>query len=463
MMDLLKQSEQLNQRANEPKAHALIRAQAAKQFSALNWPTKKLEAWRYSPTQRLQVEYTPQINVTNLKTFDKTPDTNSSSIEGDLRSFLSSITNTHFESIIFYNGKITSALEINSTSSKPSFFEIKTLKQSLEEGLINPTSFQGANNKLEALNLSYFDQGYLVYIHENAVIDKPLHIIHLYSSPEEKPLFQSRLYIMAAKKSQSTLLETHYVLNKIGATPSTPSTQLVPYPSSQNTIAWNNSTTVVNVDDEAHLNFIQWNEVPSPQQDTHRTHITVNNKSHLHFLQGSFCEGWRRNELTLNPQGSEAKITVHSLGLSKKQGILDQPSSIDFAGPNNQCQQIVKNLLLDQSRAIFNGHIKIQPSAQKTNSSQLHQSLLLSSEAEVDTKPELEIYADDVQATHGATVGQLNADELFYFQSRGISKEKAYSLICLGFLTALCDQLTNHAIQAYLKSRIKDVWMKEEQ
>ncbi len=89
--------------------------------------------------------------------------------------------------------------------------------------------------------------------------------------------------------------------------------------------------------------------------------------------------------------------------------------------------------------------------------------MLLSDEAEVDTKPELEIYADDVQATHGATVGQLNADELFYFQSRGISKEKAYSLICLGFLSALCDHLSNHDIQTYLKTRIKEVWMKEEQ
>lgn len=455
-MDLLKQSEQLNQRAGEPKAHALIRSQAAKQFSALPWPTKKLEAWRYSPVQKLQGEYIPQINSIDVKTHEQ------------LQSLLTSITNPHFETIIFYNGKLleastsntTSAAKTSSTTHTSALFDIKTLKQSLAEGLIDATSLKNEHNKLEALNLSYFDQGYVVYIHENAVINKPLHIIHLYSSLEEKPLFQSRLHIVAAKKSNSTLLETHYVLNKIEVnSPNAAETS----PSSSYTSTWNNSTTVVNVDDEAQLTFIQWNEVPSLQQDTHRTHITLKNKSHLHLLQGSFCEGWRRNELYLNPQGSNSEIMVHSLGLSKKGGIVDQPSSIDFSGPNNQCQQIVKNLLLNQSRAIFNGHIKIQPSAQKTNSSQLHQSLLLSAEAEVDTKPELEIYADDVQATHGATVGQLNADELFYFQSRGISKEKAYSLICLGFLTALCDHLSNHDIQTYLKTRIKEVWMKEEQ
>lgn len=514
-MDLLKQSEQLNQRVGEPQAYALIRSLAAKQFTALHWPTKKLEAWRYSPVQRLQSEHIPQINFEDIKSSTKksnasviTNQTVSSNqgesqthrelhtpgeqpppsheglqIHEQLPTLLASITNPHFESIIFYNGtpldwapkmdetSVSSSSALSGSvikakaSNTPSatntaLFEIKTLKQALSEGLIDSASLKTENNKLEALNLSYFDQGYVVYLHENAVINKPIHIIHLYSSTEEKPLFQSRLHIIAAKNSHSTVLETHYVLNK---TETALSFKAETPQSSNYTSIWNNSTSVVEIKDEAHLTFIQWSELPSVQQDTHRTHITLQNKSHLHLLQGSFCEGWRRSELTITPQGSDAEIIVHSLGLSKKDGIVDQPSVIDFAGPNNQCQQIVKNLLLNQSRAIFNGHIKIQPSAQKTNSSQLHQSLLLSAEAEVDSKPELEIYADDVQATHGATVGQLNADELFYFQSRGISKEKAYSLICLGFLTELCDHLPNQEIQTYLKSRISDVWMKEEQ
>jgi Fe-S cluster assembly protein SufD len=462
MMSLLKQSEKLNQRVGEPQAFTLIRSLAAKNFENLSWPSKKMEAWRYSPVQKLQTEFTPQL--TSTSSHIDSSRTDSLIVE----SMSSAITNPHFKTIIIYNGNLfeysNSQIQrvVNFESNYLNdLYEIKTLKKSLEQSSIDSLSLKSKDDKLEALNLIYFDQGFLLLIKENAQITSPLHLIHIHTSKERNPLFQTRLHITASKGSHATIIETHLM----AATEAQDSTSS-PHP---DFTPWNNSTSRINVEDQAHLTLIQWFETASQRQVTHRTQINLKEKTRFHLLQGAWSEGWTRNETSLTLEGADSEVLMHGIGFSKNSGTVDQPSRIQFFGTNNQFQQIYKNLLLDNSRAIFNGQIMIQPSAQKTNSSQLHQTLLLSSEAEVDTKqaevntkPELEIYADDVKATHGATVGQLNPDELFYFQSRGISKEKAHSLMCVGFLSELCDCLPDIEVQNYLKNRISQHWMKEE-
>jgi Fe-S cluster assembly protein SufD len=187
----------------------------------------------------------------------------------------------------------------------------------------------------------------------------------------------------------------------------------------------------------------------------------LGSESFLHFLSGALSSGWIRNDINITAQGSNSEIFAHGIGFSRGAGVVDQQTSLIFAEPNNKAEQVCKNLLMDSSRTIFNGRIHIQPKAQKTDSAQLHQSLLLSTEAEVDTKPELEIYADDVKATHGATIGQLSADEVFYFQSRGIKRERAQALLSQAFLLDLCERLANRDVQAFLKDRIAAYWQKE--
>ncbi len=452
-MNLIKMSEQLNQRSGEPQTHAFIRKLASKKFEELNWPSKKMELWRYSPTHKLQGDYLPQINAISEDKKDVTTNKNPldfNAIQATLRASLKDFIDPRFETIIIHQGQIILSEDSKNGLISP-HFQIISLKKALEQGLIDSSSFKTEENKLEALNLSYFEDGYFLKINEQAKLKKPLHLIYLHSSDSSSnPLFQTRFVVSCAKGSEATLIETHMVTSSLESNAHGVSGS-----------SWNNSTSLIQIEDEAHLNFIQWSETPASHQDTHRTHITLQNKSKLHYLQGIFCEGWKRNELNIRTEGSDAEMIIHSFGFSQKDGVIDQPSRIEFSNSANQCQQIFKNLLTDQSRAIFNGFIKIHPAGQKTDCSQLHQSLLLSSTAEVDTKPELEIYADDVKATHGATVGSLNPDELFYFQSRGISEEKVRSMLCLGFLMELCDELTVKSVPNYLKSRIKEFWMKD--
>lgn len=423
-MEILKYIEKLNRRSGEPQAYTLIRSLGSKAFSQLGWPSKKLENWRYSPVNRLQDDFIPQTEFTASTPVDVADHSEASSHRA-------------FHTIHINNGIVASfPPELKGS------VEVTPLREALQKGLIDSTAFDAITDSLEALNVSFFEYGFYVKIQDRVVIEQPIHWIQTHESAELKPLFQSRLFIHAGKSSSCTFIENHVLQNS-------------------KTPAWNNISTTVQVEEKAHLSFIQWAELNGNRQQTSRTNIKLETESFLHLLSGALSSGWVRNDIHIAAQGTNCEIFVHGLGFSRDSGVIDQQTNLVFTEPNNKAEQICKNLLLGHSKAIFNGRICIQSEAQKTDSSQLHQSLLLSSDAEVDTKPELEIYADDVKATHGASIGQLSEDEVFYFQSRGIKRDRAQALLCQAFLLDLCERVANIHVQAFLKDRIVSYWKRE--
>lgn len=422
-MDILNYANQLNQRVGEPQALPFIRSFGRQALSKLGWPTKRLENWRYSPVARLQAPYLPQMNLTELA-------------QPDVNKLLAEHSSPAFSAIVCFNG-----MPIHVAAELEHKIEFRSLRQALECGELDSNSWTDINDSLEALNISFFDQGAYLKIKERVVLEKPIHCLHFYSSSDSNPLFQSRFGVFAGSGSSSAIIASHLVV-------------------SEHETAWLNPSTSLQLDSKAHLTFVHWNEAGTSLQNTYRLAATVGDEAYLHCLHGALTEGWNRSDISICCQGSGAEILLHGVGLSRKQGHLDQQTKLIFKGIKNKAEQICKNLLEDQSRAVFNGRININPGAQKTDSSQLHQSLLLSSEAEVDTKPELEIFADDVKATHGATIGQLNTDEVFYFQSRGISKERARGILCIAFLLDLCERISDVEMQNYLKKRVESYWAK---
>ena len=151
----------------------------------------------------------------------------------------------------------------------------------------------------------------------------------------------------------------------------------------------------------------------------------------LSFLQ----EGWQlsRLEPEIKQNHGDSLTSIKGLQIARKDGQLSTFSKIIFNGPQGKLNQIQKSISLDNSHSIFNGLIEVPKVAQKTNASQLSKNLLLSDKAKIDTKPELRIIADDVRCTHGATISELQEEEIFYLQSRGLSSSQAASLIISGF------------------------------
>jgi Fe-S cluster assembly protein SufD len=163
-----------------------------------------------------------------------------------------------------------------------------------------------------------------------------------------------------------------------------------------------------------------------------------------------------RNDFDVVLSGEGADATLDGFYLVTGKRHVDNHTSIDHRVPNTRSSQLYKGILAGQSRAVFNGKVFVRQDAQKTNAFQLNQNLLLSSDAEIDTKPQLEIDADDVKCSHGAAVGQLSADEIFYLQSRGIPRAEAERLLSLGFADEVLLKIEDQALREDLRRQVKE-------
>jgi Fe-S cluster assembly protein SufD len=177
--------------------------------------------------------------------------------------------------------------------------------------------------------------------------------------------------------------------------------------------------------------------------------------SNLKSLSVSLGSKMGRHHLNVLHQGSSSSSNIRGIYVTGPGQQMDHYTNINhFIGGCNSNQHY-KGILGAKSRAVFNGKVKIHSNAAKASSEQLNNNLILDSSAEIDSKPELEIFNDDVKATHGSTVGQLNAEEIFYMQSRGVAKEKAIELLSAGFVTELLSELSDEAVQEQIRNKIE--------
>src|SRR5581483_6258879 len=157
-----------------------------------------------------------------------------------------------------------------------------------------------------------------------------------------------------------------------------------------------------------------------------------------------------RHDLAVHLDGPGATCTLNGLTLARGSQHLDSHTLIEHAAPHGVSRQLYKGILADHARVVFNGKIVVRPGADGTDARQANQSILLSREATVDTKPQLEIFADDVRCTHGATVGQLDPEMIFYLESRGIGEDAARTLLTYGFASELIRDIAHAEIRRYL-------------
>lgn len=429
-MEIVKTLEKRNAKRGEPQGLQLMRQLATRRFESLGWPQKQNENWKYSPISRLKKKFEYDDNSND------NVDENQGSVP-DKEQIRAQWSSSGFHLILLFNGRL-----IHQDNDLLPSLEIRSLKDAIEQGWIHFSSMDDIDDPLEALNLADLQSGLHLRISDNSVLDKPIHCIHLFSTKQNLALYQNYLHIEGGKSSSATIIESSILL------------------SSGETL-WCNSKTHLSLQEKAHLNYIHWNELSSDFQITHTLSAETAREAYLHHLEGALGSGWSRTKMSVLAKGEKAEIISHSLGLTKGTGVSEFISKFSFLEPSSTIEQRAKNLLFESSKAVFNGCIHINQKAQKTEASQLHQSLLLSEGSEVDTKPELEIFADDVKAKHGATVGQLNPDELFYFQSRGINKERARTILCTAFLLELCDRFPQAILKNYLSERIQSYWKKE--
>ncbi|MBC7192592.1 Fe-S cluster assembly protein SufD [Marinobacter sp.] len=296
------------------------------------------------------------------------------------------------------------------------------------DGTLNRNTVQ-----LAGLNSARFEDGLLISLSPNAVMDQPLFIIHEVDADASGSAFP-RVFVEAARHSQFTLVEEYI---SAGSEP-----------------VMVNTVTEFVLADSAQVTSIRLNTEGENVQHIGATGVRQQRNSRF----ASHCVGFggplRRHDLQVRLEGEGAECKLNGVVVTQGKQHYDNHTTIEHVAAHCNSEETYRNIAADQSHAVFNGRIHIHQDAQKSNANMNNKNLLLSTGAEIDTKPELEIYADDVKCAHGATIGQLDEASLFYLVSRGISRRQANVLLTMAFINELVQQIPVEAVRDTATKRL---------
>jgi Fe-S cluster assembly protein SufD len=283
-----------------------------------------------------------------------------------------------------------------------------------------------------ALNTSFLNDGALVVIPDGTAIDQPIEI-EFQSPAADKPILSNtRTLIVVGKNAQATIVERYF----------------------GNGANFTNAVTEIALGEGAVVDHVKIQDESTTAYHIANTSVVMAARSNFttHYL--SLGGALVRNEVRVRFDGEHAEATVNGLYLAGGTQHIDNFTVIDHAQPNCASHELYKGILDGRSHGVFNGKIFVRKDAQKTDAKQTNKVLLLSDDATINTKPQLEIFADDVKCTHGATVGQLDATQLFYLQSRGIPLDAARKLLTFAFANDVVGRLKMESLREELEARI---------
>ncbi len=388
-----------------------IRLKAIDQFSRIGLPDSKTEGWRSTNLSKpLMLEYKQ-----HFEPFEKDVDIEKMFMceVHDLESHLFTQLNGW---LVYKNEGLTTlpgGIVVGSLSSAFSVMGDVISKHYAKYADIKSGGFV-------ALNTAFAQDGLFIYVPDNVVADKPIQIINLINL-KENLFIQPRNLVVLGKNSKLQLLYCdHSLLHK------------------QSLI---NSVTEMVLDDGAQLEYYKLQNKDS--NSTLITNAWVVQKKDSRFVSNMLTlnAGIIRNNMNVALFGQHATTELYGLYLVDKEQHIDNNVVVDHQMPNNYSTQLFKGILDDQARAVFNGHILVRREAQKTDAFQRNRNIMLTDKAMVDSNPQLEIYADDVKCSHGSTVGQLDANAMYYMRSRGISEDAARMALMNAFASEIIHKI----------------------
>ncbi len=395
-----------------------VRVQAKRSFEKLGLPAPKNEEYKFAPITRVLE-----------KNFDFSTDAMPDSSLNDVSHF--SIPGFDGHTLVFLNGRFEESL----SSFGSDALNIRQLTEDTHPEQLG-TIADYNKDPLVAWNTAGWTSGVWIDVPANSQIEKPVIIHHISDTTNGAVKSLNRIFIQVGKNSQLTVLEKY---NSIGSEP-----------------GFTNLVTEAYVQENAELNFFMLQAEANNHFHFGQTTIKQENNSRANCftltLDGKFI---RNNlELILDGEGCES----HLLGLYLLQGetLADNHTVVDHRKPNSYSNELYKGVIDENARGVFNGKIFVRPHAQKTNAFQSNRNILLSDKATVNTKPQLEIWADDVKCSHGCTTGQLDEEALFYLQTRGIGKETARAMVLYAFASEVIESVKSEKLKKYFDTLISE-------
>lgn len=404
-----------------------FRKNAIENFSNLNFPTTKDEEWKYTNISPiLNYKFKPVlVNFVKSKTFT----------EEEIKSLLFSEEN--FTNIIFINGVYSVELSSNVSSDLliilPLSKAIKKYPEIIEKYIVNNNDIN--LNIFNALNSAFAKEGIFIFVKPNQIIEKPIQILFFTSSNEE--IFTTpRNLILLGENSQAKIIESYAGLN--------------------NTTYFTSTVSEIILLENAVLEHIKYQNESLNSFHIANMEIDLERSSNFKSININFGGLITRNNINAKFNDEYGTCQLNGVYVGTKNQLTDNHTMIDHAKPNCQSHESYKGILKDNSHGVFNGKIMVRRDAQKTNALQENKTLLLSKDSVINSKPQLEIFADDVKCTHGAAIGQLDDEALFYLQSRGISEDNARKMLINAFISEVVELIDIQEVKEKLEKLISE-------
>ena len=386
-----------------------IRSKALQNFEDLGFPTKKLEAWKYTSLNAvLKEDYSlfPEkentIELADVKKYfiDDIDAYKLVFIDGKFSSFLSETTHDTFDVCL-----------MSSALAKPKY-------KAVIENYFNKIAKQ---DNLTSLNTAFANEGAYIYIPKNVEVEKPIQILNFTTGSEAAILLQPRNLIVVEQNAHVQIIERHQSLTS--------------HP------ALTNAVTEIFAAKDATVDLYKIQNDATNASLVDNTYIEQKSNSVVSVHTFSFGGNITRNNLNFYQRGEHIDSILKGITIIEGKQHVDHHTLVHHIEPNCESHQDYKGIYDERATAVFNGKVVVNKEAQKTNAYQQNNNILISDKATINAKPQLEIFADDVKCSHGCTIGQLDDAALFYMQQRGIPKKEGKALLMYAFANTVLESV----------------------
>jgi len=408
-----------NESNSSLSAIAALNKSGTDSFLQQELPTRKTEAWKF----------TSLFNFTsNEEGYGRLAEThNAAGLDG-----ITTIPALDAQRLVFVNGQYSEELSSNeSIKNVVRFSQANETQQAIIADNLG-TSIEQEKHIFAALNNANTNDGILVHVEKNEQLKTNIQITHITTAQAKPFTVAARLLIVLETGAQATVIE-HFASND----------------AEQNCFV--NAVTEAKVGANARLNHYRLQLMQEGSIQMGGVHVDLDRDANYDSFQLGLGAKIVRNDINVNHNVGGSHCEIVGVYLPQNKQLIDFHSNIEHKVANCTTNEVFRGIMADKSKAVFNGRIHIHPDAQKTLAGLSNKNLLLSNDATINTKPELEIYADDVRCAHGATIAQLDEQARFYLQSRGISAAEADVMLSFGFINELLENLELDAIRNLIR------------
>ena len=403
-----------------------IREAAIARFAELGFPSMKQEAWRFTSTAPIAET---AFALSHRRRGCAVTSAQVASLQGaGIRS----------ARLVFVDGAF--APEVSTVGGLPSGVYVGSLATALKTApdlarahLVRYAPYQAS--PFAALNTAFLADGAFVYVPAGMELDRPIELVFAASAGGDPAVSHPRSLVVVERGATATVVESYVALT--------------------DGLYWTNAVTEVAVGEGARVEYYRLQRESRQAYHVDTTHTTQGRDSVLRFHPITLGAGLARHDIYTVLAGNGADLVLNGFYLLRGKQHADHHTVIDHAQPHCTSHEFFNGILGEQAHGVFTGRIIVRPGAQRTDSKQTNNNLLLSAQARADSQPQLEIYADDVKCTHGSTMGPLDEIALYYLQSRGLSPETAAGMLTYGFAAEILGRMEHAELRQELDQVIR--------